>query len=756
MLLCSPRLQWYPKMQINRHWKLITSTLLALALFTACGEENSDKQASMTAASESATGHTAPVARVENTADTHWGVEVDDPYRYMEDQDDPEVVEWFKGQAEYTESVLAGSPIREEIYERLIELDQGAPYTTFAVRRLANGDKFYMRRNAGENLGKLYYHPADSDSARLLVDPETLAAEGEQHYSLGTYMPSWDGGYVTYGLAQGGSELTSYHIMDIASGRAVDAPIDNIETAYNRPMWTASGDGFYYSRRRDLPEDAPETEIYKQTMVRYHELGTDSDDDPVIAAYELSNRLPLIDTDFPSLWLTPNSGHAVLKVKHGDNNEISLFAAPLDSLLSGDIPWVRISEEADLVTAFAVMGDDIYLLTAQDAPRYKLIKTNLAAPDLDTADVVIAPGELVLSDVVAAKDALYIDAFQDGVNKVIRVAPDEKTEVLNTPRASAGYISSVSPEVDGILLYETSWIQGGVRYAYEPTAGTFTDTGMVPVGKFDNLEGFVAKEVLVSSHDGTQVPLSILHRADLKMDGSNPTIVYGYGSYGFPMPVFFSPTRLAWLERGGVFAIAHVRGGGEYGQEWHYAGRMANKPNTWLDLIASAEYLVEEGYTAPAHMAPMGGSAGGILAGRSITTRPDLFGAAVMQVGMLDAIRAETTTNGVPNIKEFGTVTDEEGFKGLLAMSSYHHVREGVNYPATLLTHGYNDNRVNVWMSGKMAARLQAANGEDGAPVLLRVVFDAGHGIGSTRDQVLLEIADTYSFLFSQLDKDQH
>ena len=739
-------------MRIIGHWKLITSTLLASAILTACGGEETNKQASL----DTAAGPAAPIARIENTTDTHWGVGVDDPYRYMEDQDDPEVVEWFKGQAEYTESVLAGLPMRQEIYERLIELDQGAPYTTYGVRRLANGDMFYMRRNAGENLGKLYYHPADSDSARLLVDPETLGAEGEQHYSLGTYMPSWDGSYVTYGLAQGGSELTTYHTMEVASGNAVDAPIGNIETAYNRPMWTASGDSFYYSRRRDLPEDAPVTEIYKQTMVRYHELGTDSGEDLVIAAYELSDRLPLLDTDFPSLWLTPNSEHAVLMVKHGDNNEISLFTAPVDSLLSGDIPWVRISEEADLVTGFTVMGDDIYLLTAQDAPRFQLIKTNLAAPDLDTADVVIAPGEMVLSDVVAAKDALYIDAFQDGVNKVIRVAPDKTMEVLNTPRASAGYIASVSPEVDGILLYETSWIQGGVRYAYEPTAGTFTDTGMVPVGKFDNLEGFVAKEVLVTSHDGTQVPLSILHRADLKMDGSNPTIVYGYGSYGFPMPVFFSPTRLAWLERGGVYAIAHVRGGGEYGQEWHYAGRMANKPNTWLDLIACAEYLVDKGYTAPEHMAPMGGSAGGILAGRSVTARPDLFGAAVMQVGMLDAIRAETTSNGVPNIKEFGTVTDEEGFKGLLAMSSYHHVREGVTYPATLLTHGYNDNRVNVWMSGKMAARLQAANGGDGPPVLLRVEFESGHGIGSTREQVLSEVADVYSFLFSQLDKDQH
>ena len=734
----------------------MTLAILTSVMIAGCGGKESNGDTSGDAAAETAAGPAAPLAKVENVMDTHWGVKVDDPYRYMEDQDDPEVVEWFKGQAKYTASVLESLPMREKLYERLVELDQGAPFETYGVRRLASGDMFYMRRNADENLGKLYYDPAESDAARLLVDPEALGAEGEQHYSLEVYMPSWDGRYLTYGLAQGGSEQTTYYIMDVASGNAVDAPIDNIETAYNAPMWTASGDGFYYSRRRDLPEGAPETEIYKQTMVRYHELGTDPAEDPVIAAYGLSNRLPLLDTDFPSLWLTPDSKHAILKVKHGDNNEISLFTAPVDSLLSGDIPWIRIAEETDLVTDFAVMGDDIYLLTAEDAPRYQLIKTNLAAPDLDTADVVIAPGERVLRGVVAAKDALYVDVLQDGLNKVFRVAQDATVMALKPPREGAAYISSVSPEVDGILIFATSWIQGGVRYAYEPESGTFTDTGMIPVGKFDNLEGFVAKEVLVPSHDGTLVPLSILHRADLKMDGKNPAIVYGYGSYGISMDVYFSPTKLAWLERGGVYAIAHVRGGGEYGQEWHYAGRMQNKPNTWLDLIACAEYLVDKGYTAPAHMATMGGSAGGVLAGRSITARPDLFGAAVIQVGMLDAIRAETTTNGVPNIKEFGTVTDEEGFKGLLAMSSYHHVQDDVTYPATLLTHGYNDPRVNVWMSGKMAARLQAANGEGGPPGLLRVDFDSGHGVGSTREQLLSKIADTYSFLFWQLDRDEH
>jgi prolyl oligopeptidase len=389
-------------------------------------------------------------------------------------------------------------------------------------------------------------------------------------------------------------------------------------------------------------------------------------------------------------------------------------------------------------------------MSGNGAPRFKLLKTSLAEPDIGAASEVIAPGDRVLDSLTAARDALYINTMVDGVGEVLRLAPGRAPQRLDAPRGGAAYVSAVSPLLDGVRIFESSWIQGGVRYRYDPATDEFSDDGLVPPGDFDNMEGFVVREVLVTSHDGTPVPLSILHRADLELDGSHPTIVYGYGSYGISMDVGFSTIRMAWVERGGVYAIAHVRGGGEYGQEWHYAGRMENKPNTWLDLIASAEYLVEEGYTSPQHMAPMGGSAGGILVGRSITTRPDLFGAAVIQVGMLDAIRAETTTNGVPNIKEFGTVTDRAGFEGLLAMSAYHHVADDVRYPATLLTHGFNDPRVNPWMSGKMAARLQAVNRGD-PPVLLRVDFASGHGIGSTREQVLSQYADIYAFLAQQL-----
>lgn len=691
-----------------------------------------------------------PVAKIENVIDTHWGVEVEDPYRYMEDPEDPYVLEWFQGQDAYADETLQGLPDREAFFDRLVELDQGAPFSTMSVKEMENGDVFYLRRNAGENLSKLYVQRNDAEEATLLVDPERLGSDDEEHYSLGVYQPSWDSNYLVYGVAQGGSEETTYYIMDLETGQIVDKPIGNIETAYNRPQWALDGKGFYYSRRRDLPEDAPATEIYKQTSVRFHALGTDPADDPVVAGYGLSDRLPLLDTDFPSIVITPGSDFAALKVKHGDNNEISIFSAPRSSLLSGDVLWSRITSEPDLVKDFVSVGDDIYLMTAKDAPRYQLVKTSLGEPSFASATPVIPAGETVLSGVSVAKDSVYVDAKIDGISAVLRLNEDDSVERLAVPRDGAAYISAISPTVSGVRVFESSWIQGGIRFKYDPDTKTFTDDGLTPKGKFDDMEGFVSREVVVTSHDGAKVPLSIVHRADLKLDGTNPTIVYGYGSYGISIDVSFSTIRLAWVEAGGVWAIAHVRGGGEYGKEWHYAGRMGNKPNTWKDLIASAEYLVDEGYTSPEHAAPMGGSAGGILVGRSITERPDLFGAAIIQVGMLDAIRAETTTNGVPNIKEFGTVTEEDGFKNLLEMSAYHHVEEDVAYPSTLLTHGYNDPRVNPWMSGKMAARMQAVS-DGNNEVLLRIDFDSGHGIGSTREQILAQYADIFAFLKAEL-----
>jgi prolyl oligopeptidase len=301
--------------------------------------------------------------------------------------------------------------------------------------------------------------------------------------------------------------------------------------------------------------------------------------------------------------------------------------------------------------------------------------------------------------------------------------------------------------LDGAALRLTAWTDVGGYYYFNPATHQTTDTHLQPKGPYDQPAGLVSEEVRVRAPDGVMIPMSIIHLKDVKLDGSNPCWVEAYGSYGIVDDVYFSPIYLPWYEHGGVYAVAHVRGGGAFGEEWHLAGQKLNKPNTWRDLIACSQWLIDNHYTSAAKLGINGGSAGGITVGRAMTERPDLFGAVVGDVGMFNAVRAETDSNGVPNISEFGSVTDEKGFRGLYEMDAYLHVKDGVKYPPTLLTTGINDPRVPPWMPGKFAARLQQA----GAPlVLLRVDFEAGHGIGSTRLQVLSEYADTMAFYLWQ------
>jgi prolyl oligopeptidase len=494
--------------------------------------------------------------------------------------------------------------------------------------------------------------------------------------------------------------------------------------------------------------------VYKGTLAYLHVLGSDPAKDGVIFG---PGEASIADTDFPSVVITPRSRYAIGKVKHGDANELSLYVAEVKTFKESATLWSKVCDVADEVSDFAVHGEDVYLRTAHGAPRYKVVRVSLERPDFAKAETVLPAGVAVIESVAAARDALYVSTLDGGLGKVVRVAygAGPKAEGIETPAGEASaWPTAANTETDGVLVATSSWTRGGRLYAFDPMTRTLTDTGLQPRGKFDDVPGYESEEVRVTSHDGVEVPLSIVHKAGITLDGSHPTLVSGYGAYGMVSSPHFSPTSLAWLERGGVLAYAHVRGGGEFGKEWHHAGQKATKPNTWKDFIACGEDLVRQGYTSPGKLAGSGGSAGGILIGRAVTERPDLFAAALFQVGCLDTIRMETTTNGVPNIPEFGTVATEEGFKGLLAMSAYHHVTDGVKYPAVLLTHGINDPRVEPWMSAKMTARLQAATAS-GRPVLFRVDYDAGHGIGSTKRQRQEMLADQWAFLLWQMGEQE-
>jgi prolyl oligopeptidase len=474
-------------------------------------------------------------------------------------------------------------------------------------------------------------------------------------------------------------------------------------------------------------------------------VGTDPDKDRMVFGSGTSG-VQILPADLPFVSTFPGSPYAIGMVSHGVQNEIILYVVPIESLVGQTPPWKKFCDVQDDVTGFDARADDLYLQSHKDAPRYKVLHTKLSNPDIARAEVMLPAGEAVVRNISAASDALYVEELDGGLGRLVRIPYAGKPEQVHLPFDGAVSVASSNPRIPGGLVWLTSWAKARALYAYDPENKQLSDTKLQPVGPFDNPSDLETLEVKAKSYDGTLVPLSIVYKKGLMLDGSHPTRVVAYGAYGITLDPHFDPTVLAWLERGGVFAVAHVRGGGEYGEDWHLAGKQLTKPNTWKDLIACAEYLTDQKYTSSSRLAIQGGSAGGITIGRSITERPDLFAVAIDQVPISDAVRVEFTPNGPPNIPEFGTVKTEDGFKGLYEMSAYHHVKDGTAYPAVMVTTGFNDPRVASSQPGKMAARLQAAT-SSGKPVLLRVDYDAGHGgIGGTKTQRESELADEWSF----------
>jgi prolyl oligopeptidase len=689
-----------------------------------------------------------PVAPVKEVTETFFGVTVADPYRYMEDMKNPEVAAWMKAEADYTRAALDKVPQRNELLKEVTTYGDAAAARVSGVQIV--GDMvYYLKRNADENIPKLYVRHGFAGAERLLFDPDKLQAPEAQHYAIDYFQPSPDNKFVAYGISIGGSEESVLHVLELASGKDTSDVIDRAN--FGSPAWLPDG-RLMYNRLQKLAPGAPGTEKYLNSRAYVHVLGSNPDQDAPLIGAGLTPNLAVDPAEIPFLANPIGSKYVIGLVVNGVQNEFKLYIAPVAALAGDKTPWVKVADNADDVTGFDVHGEMLYLLTHKDASRFKVVSVPLAAPDLKTAKLVLPASEAVVTGIAAAKDALYIRRMNGGVSDFLHVAygADTKPVMVNLPFAGDVNGLTTDPRQPGAVFSLGGWTRFGGYYAYEPSLGKVVDTKLQPQGKYDNPPNLVSTEVKVKAKDGTLVPMSIVYQKGIKLDGSNPTILYGYGAYGISTTPSYSPTNLPWFNRGGVLAIAHVRGGGEYGEDWHKAGQKLTKPNTWNDAIACAEWLIAQKYTSPAKLAIRGGSAGGILVGRAITERPELFAAAVDQVPDSDSLRSEFMPSGAPNIPEFGTVKDPDGFKGLLEMSSYHHVKDGVKYPAVLLITGINDPRVESWQAGKMTARLQAAQAGD-KPILMRIDYDAGHGFGSTKKSQYAERADMFAFLLWQL-----
>lgn len=679
----------------------------------------------------------APVARKSIVRDVYFGETIEDPYRWMENAQDPDWLPYLKAQNDRTRKVLDALPGRDALLARIGELT-GATVATGQIQR-AGERLFFQQRPLNADNFKLYVQ--DRGEVRLLIDPTALRVQSG-HVSLDWWRASPDGAHVVYGLSANGSEDSTLHILSVADGRTLAETIGNTENA--NPRWLEDGSGFFYTQ---LTGAVHTPDRYLDAQARFHRLGDDPAHDPILMRRGLDPKISFDRIQLPAVAPGVRSRFAILTL-HDIRPEMRLLIAPLADVIAGRANWSEFAGFEDEVTDFELVGDTLYLLSTKNAPRGRILELDARSPKISAAKEIVPQSERVIRDIQYAKNGLYLTQLDGGPSRLQHVDGAGQVQEIPLPFEGAIGAAYTSAQHDGALLSLSGWLQPTGVWSVD-AKGKVADTGLTPAPKID-LSPYVATRYMATARDGTKIPYTLIRRKDVTPNGRNPLWMSAYGSYGIVTAPNFSPKTLALVDAGAIVGYANVRGGGEYGKAWHRAGQLENKPNTWRDLIAVCEDACARGWTSPPHLAIGGRSAGGIAVGRAMTERPDLFAAVIDGVGWSNPLRYVAEPDGYGEEPEWGAIREEQGYRALKLIDSYHAVRDGVKYPAVLLTTGVTDPRVAPFHVAKMTARLQAATASDN-PILLRVDYDAGHGIGSTRGQADREAADTYAFLLWRL-----
>jgi len=671
-------------------------------------------------------------------SDDYHGVTVEDPYQWLENDEDPEVKAWSDTQSQWTRAYLDKLPDRAAIEKQLTEwyAKTSPSYFSLVSRpRILFAMKFQPPKQ--QPFLVTLVSPDDLKSEKVVLDPNVLDAKGTT--AIDWFVPSLDGKHVAVSLSKGGSEDGTLHFYETATGKALPDTIAHVQypTAGGSAAWNADGSGIYYTRFPRKGE-RPEADLNFYQQVYFHKLGTPDAED----AYSIGKDFPRIAEI--ALEASRDGKYVLASVANGDGGDFAHY------LLGPDGRWTQVTQFSDQIKA-AQLGRDsaLYLLSRAGAPRGKILRLPLDTPELRDAVEIVPAGEAVIGQIVPAADALYVGDVLAGPSQIRRFGLDGKGEAIIPLLKISAVQEMLALEDNSLVFRDVSYAQPAAWFhcaqgKTEPLKTALRSTSPV---SFADIE--VTRE-FATSKDGAKIPLNIVFRKGMKRDGQNPTLLYGYGGYGISMAPNFDFTRRLWFDRGGVYVVANIRGGGEFGEEWHKAGNLTKKQNVFDDFAAAAEYLIKDKYTRPEKLAIQGGSNGGLLMGAMITQHHDLMRAVVSSVGIYDMLRVELAPNGAFNVTEFGTVKDPEQFKALYAYSPYHRVVDGTKYPSILMMTGANDGRVAPFHSRKMTARLDEANKSDN-PILLRTSSSAGHGIGTALSERIKQSADIYAFLFAQL-----
>lgn len=701
--------------------------LMAATALVACGKGNSIPATA---------GIQYPESKRMEHRDTYHGTEVADPYRWLEDdvRESEAVKQWVDRQNQVTFAYLESIEEREPIRARLQTLWN---FKRYGLPRKEGGRYFYSYNDGLQNQDVIYMQTALKDDSRLLIDPNTWSDDGT--VALAGYYPDPAGKYIAYLVQDGGSDWRSARVMDLENGILLDDKLEWLK--FTGLSWASDGAGFYYSRYPETASEAKFQSLNKDQAVYFHRIGDRQPEDLLVYS-----RPEQPDWGYGAV-VTDDGRYLVITIWKGTDDRYQVVYQDLQAEAAEPIMLI---EGFDFdYTLVGSLGPELYFRTNNGAPRGKLIAIDVGHPDAERWREVIPETKEVLSEVSLVGGRLVGEYMQDAWS-LVHIFDTDGRQLASVDLPGIGSASGFSGRADDpetFFRYES--------YDTPPTINRLdVVTGEISLFKraevdFDS-DDYLVEQVFYQSKDGTRVPMFISHRRDVVPDGNRPTMLYGYGGFNISETPTFSITRLAWMEMGGIYAVANLRGGGEYGEEWHQAGTRLNKQNVFDDFIAAAEYLITENYTRPGRLAIFGGSNGGLLVGAVINQRPELFGAAIPAVGVMDMLRFHQFTAGRFWVDDYGSSEDPEEFEALYAYSPYHNLKTGTKFPAVLITTADTDDRVVPGHSFKYAAAIQAAQGGD-APVLIRIETRAGHGAGVPTEKVIQEYADRWAFLVKNL-----
>ncbi|BAZ08256.1 prolyl oligopeptidase [Calothrix sp. NIES-4071] len=678
---------------------------------------------------------TYPVSRKVDQVDNYHGITVADPYRWLEDPDSKETVAWVEAQNKLTFSYLNQIPYREKLKQRLTKLWD---YEKYGIPFKEGNRYFYFKNDGLQNQSVLYTQTSLDSEAKVLLDPNKLSADGT--VALSGLSISDNGNLLAYGLSTSGSDWQEWKVRDIETGKDLD---DNLKwIKFSGASWTNDSKGFFYSRYDEPNQKSKLEDVNYYQKLYYHRLGTPQSEDTLI--YSRSDQK---EWGFSGN-VTEDGRYLVISVWLGTDSRNLVFYKDLTQADANVIELIsKFESNYSLVDSD---GSVLYFRTDLEAPRGRVIAIDTKNPARPNWREVIPQTAETLESVNIVNNLFVADYLKDARSqiKIFDINGKFVRDVQLPGIGSVGGFAGKRTDTETFYSF-TSFTAPGIIYRYDMITGKST---VFRQPKVDfNPDDYEVKQVFFPSKDSTKVPMFITHKKGIKLDGNNPTYLYGYGGFNVSLTPTFSVGGLVWMEMGGVYAMPNLRGGGEYGEEWHQAGMKQNKQNVFDDFIAAAEWLIANKYTQPAKLAIGGGSNGGLLVGACMTQRPDLFGAALPAVGVMDMLRFHKFTIGWAWTAEYGSPDNPEDFKTLYTYSPLHNLKPGTAYPATMITTADHDDRVVPAHSFKFAAALQAAH-KGSAPVLIRIETKAGHGAGKPTAKIIEEAADKWAFLTRVLE----